>query len=163
MSADGPDMESTPAVPPDWSSLTNMEISKFAESVAVLLKTGVFPAALAEELSAYREKANEEMRVRVQRADERRAAAHDDLPFRPVSMNGDGRMLWTMRLSRDGRGATGQRKGSHRSSRGGSRPAGFPSGGRFPVIRLRLTTTTSARGRLSGLSNCSRGREGQRK
>jgi hypothetical protein len=142
MSADGPDMESTPAVPPDWSGMTNIEVGKFAESVAVLLKSGVFPAALAEELSAYRDKANEEMRARVQRADERSAAAHNDLPFRPVSMNGDGRVLWTSRLSRDGRGVAGLRSGSHRSSRAESRPANFWSGGRCPVIRSPPTTTT---------------------
>ena len=101
MNTDGVDMESIPAIPPDWSDLTNSQISKFAESLGYAITIGVFPAALAEELSAYRDKASEELRTRIRRADERRAAASNDLPFRPVSMNGDA--LWTRSLSRNGR------------------------------------------------------------
>lgn len=90
MNTDGDDTESIPAVPPDWSGLTNMQISKFAESIGSLLDAGIFPLGLAEELSAYRDKANEEMSTRLRRAEERRAASDSDIPFRPVSMNGNG-------------------------------------------------------------------------
>ena len=89
MNADSDNTESIPAVPADWSGLTNMQISKFAESIGSLLDAGIFPGGLAEELSAYRDKANEEMTTRLRRAEDQRAASDSDIPFRPVSMNGN--------------------------------------------------------------------------
>ena len=90
MSPDGDGTESIPAIPPDWSDMTNIEVSKFTESLGRVISAGVFPASLAEELSAYRDKASEELRARVRSAEQRSAESNNGLPFRPVSMNGDG-------------------------------------------------------------------------
>lgn len=51
--------------PPDWSKLTNVEISLFAETVNTLLDFGIFRPPLAAELVNYRDAANAEMRGRV--------------------------------------------------------------------------------------------------
>ena len=111
MSADGDDMESIPAIPPDWSDLTDSQVGKFAESLGYAISAGVFPAAFAEELAAYRNKASEELRIRMARAKERGAAAGSGLPFRPVPVNGGESVLWMTRLSRSGRGAAGRQSG----------------------------------------------------
>jgi hypothetical protein len=87
---DGDGTESIPAIPPDWSDMTNIQVSKFVESLGHVISSGVFPAPLAEELSAYRDKASEEIQARARSAEKRRAESNNWLPFRPVSMNGDG-------------------------------------------------------------------------
>lgn len=51
--------------PPDWSKLTSIEISVFAETVNTLLDYGIFRPALAAELVGYRDAANTEMGRRV--------------------------------------------------------------------------------------------------
>ncbi|HEY1699792.1 MAG TPA: hypothetical protein VGG75_08785 [Trebonia sp.] len=51
--------------PPDWSKLTNVEISLFAETVNTLLDFGIFRPPLAAELVNYRDAASAEMHIRV--------------------------------------------------------------------------------------------------
>lgn len=51
--------------PPDWSKLTNVEISLFAETVNTLLDFGIFRPTLAAELVNYREAANAVVHIRV--------------------------------------------------------------------------------------------------